>query len=386
MMLLTRDELRGLTAVRNGYCVSIYIPTVRAGAEVEQNRLRFKNGVAEARDQLVAAGVRSPDARQLLQKADALVEDNLFWQYQADGLAAFAAAGYFRTFRLPLEFEQLITVSDRFHVKPLMPLLSGDGRYYILAFSQNKVRLFQGTRFSVAEVKLEEAPDSLADALRYDDPEKRLQWHTATDAPGGAAMRWGSHHAHTPADEERSRILRFLHKLDRGVASLIARETAPLLLAGVEYLFPIYHEANTYSHLLEDGISGNPDELKAEELQRMAWEIVAPHFEKEREKVVEAYLHLKGNNSERASDDLREIVAAAHFERVEHLFVPLNVELWGDFDSETGRVRVRDEREVGDDDLLDLAAAQTLDHGGMVYAVDPTDVPGDGVVAAIFRY
>jgi hypothetical protein len=39
--------------------------------------------------------------------------------------------------------------SDRFHLKPLLPLLTGDGRFYILALSQNQVRLLQGTRYSV---------------------------------------------------------------------------------------------------------------------------------------------------------------------------------------------------------------------------------------------
>jgi len=42
-----------------------------------------------------------------------------------------------------------VVVSDRFHLKPLLPLLTGDGRFYILALSQNQVRLLQGTRYSV---------------------------------------------------------------------------------------------------------------------------------------------------------------------------------------------------------------------------------------------
>jgi len=41
---------------------------------------------------------------------------------------------------------------------------------------------------------------------------------------------------------------------------------APLVLAGVEYLFPIYQEANTYPDLVEEGITGNPENLKPEEL------------------------------------------------------------------------------------------------------------------------
>ena len=41
---------------------------------------------------------------------------------------------------------------------------------------------------------------------------------------------------------------------------------------------------------------------------------------------------------------------------------------------------------AGDEDLLDLAAIQTLLHDGPVYAVEPEQVPGDGPLAALFRY
>jgi hypothetical protein len=268
-----------------------------------------------------------------------------------------------------------------------MPLLSGDGRFYLLAFSQNKVRLFQGTRFSVGEVKLEEAPESLADALRYDDPEKRLQWHTATGSPGSAGMRWGAHHSHMPAsDEEKNEILRFLQQVDVGVSSLLAGETAPLLLAGVNYLLPIYHEANSYPHLVGEGVTGNPDEMEAEELHHRAWEIVASRFAEGREEAAAAYLHLAGTDDERASADLTEIVPAAYFERVDQLFVPVNVERWGRFHPESGQVNTHDEREVGDQDVIDLAAIHTLFNAGTVYAVEPDQVPGEGLVAAILRF
>jgi hypothetical protein len=43
-----------------------------------------------------------------------------------------------------------VVVTDRFHIKPLLPLLSGDGRFYVLALSQSEVRLLQGTRYSVS--------------------------------------------------------------------------------------------------------------------------------------------------------------------------------------------------------------------------------------------
>lgn len=37
-------------------------------------------------------------------------------------------------------------VDDRFHVTPLLPLLAGDGHFFVLALSQNQIGLLEGTR------------------------------------------------------------------------------------------------------------------------------------------------------------------------------------------------------------------------------------------------
>ena len=75
--------------------------------------------------------LRPPEARKLLEPAKKLIEDYDFWQQQSDGLAMFLAPELFRHYRLPLSFEELVVVTDRFHLKPLMPLLSDDGQYFV---------------------------------------------------------------------------------------------------------------------------------------------------------------------------------------------------------------------------------------------------------------
>jgi hypothetical protein len=44
--------------------------------------------------------------------------------------------------------------------------------------------------------------------------------------------------------------------------------------AGVDYLRPIYTEITKYPQVLEDGVSGNVERLKDEELHARAWRIV----------------------------------------------------------------------------------------------------------------
>lgn len=388
MDMLDRDELKRLSGKRDGWHVSIFMPTHRAGPETQQDPIRLKNLLGKAEEDLIAAGLRPPEAQELLQPAEKLLHDGLFWQHQSDGLAMFLSPDLFRRYRLPFDFEELTVVADRFHIKPLLPLLSGDGRFYVLALSQNEIQLLQGTRYSVSEVNPEDIPESLAEALKYNDPEKRLQFHTTTRTPGGKGERPAAFHGHgvASADDPKNYILRYFHRVDEGLGELLGSERAPLVLAGVDYLLPIYREANTYPHLVAEGIEGSPEELRAEELHERAWPILQPLFLEARKEAAAQYRQLAGAGSEQASSDLKEVVPAAYVGRVGTLFVALHTQKWGTFDADTHEVRLHGEEAPGDEDLLDLAAVHTLVNGGAVYAVEPEKVPDGAPLAAVFRY
>src|SRR6266540_3359133 len=130
MDLFTRADLRALLAERAGPCVSLFLPTHRGGAEADPIRWRVLLHKAEQR--LTAAGLRASEAQALLAPGRHLLEDTAFWKHQCDGLAAFLAPDFLRLYRLPLAFEELIATDGRFHLKPLLPLLSGDGRFFVL--------------------------------------------------------------------------------------------------------------------------------------------------------------------------------------------------------------------------------------------------------------
>ncbi|HEY9821701.1 MAG TPA: hypothetical protein V6D35_13150 [Candidatus Sericytochromatia bacterium] len=382
MNLFSIDELKTLLEKPSGSCVSIYMPTHRMGTTTQQDPIRFKNLMRQAEELLVGGGMRGQAARDLLEQAKKL-DNSEFWQYQSDGLAIFISTNVFRYYCLPVNFEELVVVTDRFHFKPLLPLLTGDGKFYILALSQNDVRLLQGTRYSVSEVDLEDVPQSIAEALKYDDPEKQFQFHTGISQVGGD--RAGMFHGQGAGnDEQKDRLLRYFRKVSGGLEELLKNQRSPLVLAGVDYLLPIYKEANNYPHLMEDGITGNPEELKAEELHSSAWEIMQPYFEQAEQEVVSRYQELAGTGQ--TANNIQEVVSAAYYQRIESLFVPVGVQQWGLFNPSTSEIQLHQEQESGDEDLMDFAAIHTVLNGGTVYAVEPEKVPGDAPLAAVFRY
>lgn len=379
--LFRRKDVELLTGPRGGPCVSVFLPTHRMRPGTEQDPLRLKNLLAEAEARLVQGGLRTPTARELLAPALDLLDEQVFWQHQSEGLALFLAPGWWRSFRLPLELPELTVVGDRFHLKPLLPLLSGDGRFYILALSQNEIRLLEGTRQGVHEVELEDVPRSLREALRYDDPQKERLFHV-TGREGGTVAVFHGHGIGGEVNKERTG--RYLGLVDAGLREVLRDQRALLVLAGVEYVQAMYREVSGYPALVDVGISGNPERLRSEELHKRAWTLVEPLFRQGQNEAADRYRELAGTGM--TTGDLEESVAAAREGRVEVLFVSLSEQRWGTADTETGRITVNEEPEPGDEDLLDLAAVRTLLGGGTVYALPSDLIPGGASVAAILRY
>ena len=58
MELLSREELNGLVTPQEGPCVSIFMPTHRAGGETQQDPIRLKNGRGERRAKRVSSTAR----------------------------------------------------------------------------------------------------------------------------------------------------------------------------------------------------------------------------------------------------------------------------------------------------------------------------------------
>ncbi len=380
--MITIDQLKTLMGGDHGWHVSLFMPAHRAGQDSEQDPIRFRNLLREVEERLLSQGLRSPDVRAMLKPAQRLAQEPGFWRHQSDGLAVFFTPEQFHSYRLPLSFEELVVVSLRFHLKPLLPFFASDGHFYILALSQKQVRLLEGTQHTVDEIDTENLPASLAETLQYERFERNLQFHTGTSWATGS--RSAMFHGHDTSDEAKGRLLRWFHKIDEELPGLLTGEQSPIVLAGVEYLFPLYTQANTNPHLLDGGIPGNPEALSPEELHAQAWPLVQPIFMQAQKMAVTQYRRLGGTG--KITADMREAVTAAHRGRVDVLFVAVGVQMWGNYDPDTGTVNVHQDPGASDEDLLDLAAIRTILNGGTVYAVEPEQAPDGAPLVAVFRY
>lgn len=378
MDAFTKLDLRRLLEQRQGPCVSLFMPTHRRASE--QDPIRAKNLLRSAEENLTAAGHSEVAAEALLKPLRHVFDDASFWTQQSDGLACFLTPRTSQVYRLPIGFPELIVVGNHFHLKPLLPFLSGDGRFFVLAVCEKNVRLYQGTAHTFDRVEFNKAPKSLAQAMRFHDRDEPLTFHSRPSPGGGFTAIFSGQGI--GIDDHKSDLLRFFQQIDRGLHELLRSEHVPLVLASVESLWPIYRKANTYPHLLEQGIAGNPDRLKDAELHERGWAHVRHHFEKRQKNAAALYHQLAGTG--RTTSDLVQAVAGACQGRFEIMFVADGQEKWGTSGPLGSGAVIHATSQPGDEDLLNTAAMHTLVRGGAVYAVPGGAVPGGGVVAGIY--
>ena len=378
----TKEDLKVLSENREFPSISVYMPMQRAAGS-QQNPIRFKTMLKKAENMLLDYGLKK-GKNNFLEPAERVYNDVSYWTHRSDGLAMFLSSDVFRIFRLPAEFSELVVITGRFHLKPLIPIISENTRFFILAASQNKVRLLRCSRDLVVEMAPEEMPKSIHETLKYDHSQEHLQYHTG-DKKGGAGEPVAIYHGQgTGIDEHEENLKRFVRDVCKSVENALHDETAPLVFAGVDELFSLYKDVCEYKNLLDKPLTGNPDEMSLEELKNSVWPIVETIVLKKEEEVRERYRNLSHTSS--ATWELNEIVSASYFGRVDSLFVAKGVQEWGTFDPENNRVVLHGEKEPEDEDLLDFCAIHTLANGGRVFVANPSEVPDQGLAAAIFRY
>ncbi len=384
MNILSAEEIKGLMEAHDQPCVSLYMPTHRRGKEIDQDPIRLKNLLRLAEERAVDQGMRSTDAARLLERPRKLLDNSHFWRHQSDGLAIFLSPDSYREYRVPNRFDELCVVTDRFHIKPLLSFVTTDGRYYLLVFSQNEIRLFQGSRAALGEIDMEDLPTSLAETFDPDRYRQQLQFYTGT--PGRGGKRDAVYHGTAGEDETKERLLRLFQQLDKGLREVLQDGDAPLVMAGVEYVLPIARQAIKFPHLMDEGLTGNYDDAAPYELHDKAWKIVLPWFQQSQNKALDRLHELIGAGSAQASIDIDQIVKGAAHGRVDKLMLAEGRYCWGSYDPESDEVKIHQREQIGVEDLLDFAAMHTLSNKGDVFVVQSDQLPKGAAMAATFRY
>lgn len=361
----TRPEINALVQYRGAACVSIYLPTTPLTQQAQADRIALKNLTTEAIQQLTEHDKR--EVRAIEEFLFDLIDDDLFWEFQANSVAVFVTPEAIRTFRLPNKLHPYVEVSDRFLVKPLLRAVTVPQHAFVLALAQNSVRLIEVTSDLPAhEVKVEGIPRDAASAvgkasIKDRSPSGRIQ--------GSEGMK--------------VRLGQYARKVDHALRDLLGGRETPLILAAAEPILSIYRQINGYPHLVSHAINSNPEGMSIEELASSARPLIDELFRGELKEIHSLY---ETRSKEwRATTDLGEAARAATCGAISHLLVDIDQVIPGTV-ADDGAINLTEKPSAKCYDVVDEIAGRAILSGARVLGVRKEDIPEGASLAAILRY
>lgn len=357
---------------------TVYLPTSRHDDVLRQAPIHLKNFITAIERRLEERGTRTAEAEELTAPLRKLVNDEKFWsELHRPGLALFLRSDGVRCFGLHTAPKPGVWIGPHPFILPLLANEEGNNPYRLLAISANAVTLYDGSRDGLRPLTIDKLPGDLNDALRLQKPPALIQ--VMNTAVGATYHGQGGE-----VDRRKGELHDYFRIIDRALHPYLIETRLPLVFAGVDYLFPLYREVNTYPRLLPDSVAGNPEHMGMVELHRRAEAALESSRRAQFERDVATFEDSVG--AQRTAELLVEVLTAAHEGAVDCLFVASDRPLWGRYEPELERLAMTYPDDPAGDDLLNLAAVRTLQRRGRVYAMPEAEVPHGVVAAALLRY
>jgi hypothetical protein len=363
----TRAQVERLLAARAPSSVSIYLPTDPA-SRGDAERIDLKNLAGEAARQLREGGAPRADVAAIEDALADLIDDDEFWRHQARSLAVVLTPATGTTFRLANNLLASVEVSDRFHLKPLLRAVTFPHSAFVLALSQNQVRLLEiDPDLEPVQVRVPDLPKDVASAVGKSSIKDR--------APSGRVQ--GS-------EGQKTRMRQYARQVDQALRPLLSGLELPLILAATDPIDAIYRSVNSYPHLQPTTLPGNPDSTADAQLAESARRVLDDLYAAELEETRETYTLRAAQR--RASADIADVARAATYGLVDTLLVDIDEDVPGRIEEGTGAVTFDQADDAVNYGVADEIARRVWRNGGRVLAVRRDDIPGDGAIAAILRY
>jgi hypothetical protein len=384
LLTLSKESFAELANFTSSCCVSVYLPTHQAGVAVNEQRdaITFKSTLQRIQAALKAKGMEQAMIDHFLEPGYVLLKDEKFWFGLTKGLAVFMSDGYLKYFRMPFEPKEELMINTSFRISPLVPVMTQKDYFYLLTLSKKQAKLFRGDVFGLTHIPIDEMPNGVDDVVHFEEKGGQNLWRTESSGAGEGA---NYHGAGGGKPEEKDFIAVYLDEVEETAwKEVLHTEKAPLLLAGVEYLLPIFRQVTSYQNVWNDVLTGNHDYEDVPTLYRKALEKMTPYFQQRVQRALEDYgNHLGGDLAISLAED---IIPASYYSRVARLFAAKDEHIWGTFDEQNNVLTVHGTQEEGDECLLDKAVIQTLLHGGEVFFLEREKMPGASKLAALMRY
>ena len=367
--LPTRAEIETLATHRGMPSVSIYLRTTPVTQDAEVDRIELKNQLKAAIAEMEAAGTPKREIWPIRDAIEALVEDHDFWAEQANSLAIFATPERIRTFRLPNRLTNIVEVSDRFHIKPLMRAVTFAHNAYVLAIGAGAVRLVEiGPELPPHPVAVPGLPRDMAEAL----------------GRRGHVVRKSAEMTGSEASSTNAQFTRYARAVDQALRPVLSGHERPLIVAATEPLASIFRSVSSYAGTSARVIAGSADDTPDRELAEAGRDILDEIHAEKLAALSELYAAREPQGL--ATMDVAQAARAATFGAVDTLIVDMDAVVPGTVADEDGAVTFAEAQGPDNYGVVDEILRRALLSGARVVAARRGEVPGGGDVAAILRY
>ncbi len=387
MKIFDKNRLVELSQRSDALCLSIFIPTTRVSTDgYKQDKIHLKNQLAEAEKSLASKyDLSQEEIAKLLQPARALLDDQDFWKHNSDLLACYLCGGDMEIFQLPISMQESSHfISHKPFTLPLLPELADNGHYYLLLLNLDRIHLYEATRNVIQEVLLD--PEEVAVSFTAEEEQFENQKHLQGQGSVGHGGTMYHSHGEGTDEEKKVTILQYFHRMTNMLEPILHKNPLPLYLAGVDYLIPLYREANKYPELMSAYVSGGFSSKDVDLLHEKSWELASSHFVQERKRLLESFDQRRSENTALA-DSVEAVLKACFTGAVDTLFVSEDHQhLWGRYDADKHAIIYDEDPKNGNHCLIDAAVSAVIRSKGKVFVTDGETTPGKRGVAALVRY
>lgn len=369
-------SLKELCEISGNPCVTMYLPMMTKGVETQQNPVRLKNHLAEAKKQLTAQGTAESEAAKLLKPIGDLADDTLFWQHTKKGLALFLAPDFFRMIHLPYEASESTFIDDHFHISGLLPMLRSEDDFFLLSLDEHHVRLYHGSLHDWEDVTPDDMPENVEAIARLDNPEQALQHHSGSQM--GSSPQKSIFHAQGGGNERHEEDLHhYCNAISHVVQSKIGNGSKPLYLCASRKAGGYFRKVTHINNLEEVTLDTNPNALSERDLHQKAVEL---HHSKMRENHAKFFADAEEKLAKSGgTTDLATAVDAAREGRVSHIVLSEQQLALTSANDNSGTPPTSHPQ-------IEALTRQTLLTGGKVVLADSEEQERLSTPAALFRY
>lgn len=343
-----------------GPCISLYQLTHRHAPENKQDVVVFNNILRDL-ENLLEDKYKEADIEKIMKAFHELKEDKSFWNNTLDGLAILANKERFLVYVLPENVENKLSVSDSFHILPLIKTFQLAEKYNLLGLDGNDFTIYEGSKYELEEIEVdEELPKTIEEVLGEEYSEKFLN-HGSRGGTGGSAIFHGQGSKKDENEEDLIKYFKYVDKLIFDNYSKVSK--LPLIMVALTENQGLFRKFSNNTYLMEEGINSSIKSLDEKKLTSRSFEILDIVNQERIEKLTENYKQSEANAL--GSDDLHKIKKAIMDKKIKILMIEEN-------------------RDISEE--LDKLVTQVIKDKGQIIVLKEEQMPSGTGVAAIYRF